>query len=305
MYRLVRRSNLVVAPTVSKDWNYVTGLGSDAITLDIRCASQDVLEMASIDWIPAAARVANRGGSEFFVGVEVCQIDENLQALMIPGVSGVVQWGVESSTEIVRLSEILTTIESDWRIPRDSLQIIPLLGTALAVWNVRNIIRSSSRILQEVLDELALCRDLEIMPHVEYDPLVYARGRIVIEATALNIQPVGAPHPLGTLTRDLSKGQILELGVRAKNLGLKGALFYDPLWVEPLNEAFSPTEQQVEYYREVREVFAEGIGRGTAAVPLRGRMVDVPVDEWAKDVLERSDQCMARDQQKRQATQKA
>ena len=199
----------------------------------------------------------------------------------------------------------MTSIECDWRIPRNSLQIIPLLGTALAIWKVREIMLASSRIMQVVLDELALCRDLDITPHAEYDPLVYARGRIVIEATALNIQPVGAPHPLGTLTRDLSKGQLLELGVRAKNLGLKGSLFYDPLWVEPLNEAFSPTEQQVAYYREVREVFAEGIVRGTAAVPLRGRMVDVPVDEWAKDVLERSDQCMARDQQKRQAIQKA
>ena len=305
MYRLVRRSNLVVAPTVSKDWNYVRGLGPDAITLDIRDASEDVLKRASIDWIPVAARIANLGGSEFFVGIEVRQIDENLQALIRPGVSGVVQWGVESSTDIDRLSELLTSIECDWRIPRNSLQIIPLLGTALAIWKVREIMLASSRIMQVVLDELALCRDLDITPHAEYDPLVYARGRIVIEATALNIQPVGAPHPLGTLTRDLSKGQLLELGVRAKNLGLKGSLFYDPLWVEPLNEAFSPTEQQVAYYREVREVFAEGIVRGTAAVPLRGRMVDVPVDEWAKDVLERSDQCMARDQQKRQAIQKA
>jgi len=304
VYRLVRRSNLVVAPTVSKDWNYVSEPGADAITLDIRYARQDGLERASIDWIPAAARVANRGGSEFFVGIEVCQIDENLQALVRPGVSGVLQWGVESSNEIARLSGILTTIESDWGIPRNSLQIIPSLGTALAVWNVRNIIRSSSRIMQVVLDELALCRDLDIIPHAEYDPLVYARGRVVVEATALNIQPVAAPHPLGTLTRDISKSQLFELGVRAKNLGLKGALFYDPLWVDTLNEAFSPTGQQVEYYREVREVFAKGIAQGTAAVPLRGRMIDVPVDEWAKDVLDRSEQCMARDQEKRQAIQK-
>ena len=43
--------------------------------------------------------------------------------------------------------------------------------------------------------------------------------------------------------------------------------------------------EQVAYYTRVREVFAEGVARGTAAVPLDGKMVDVPVDEWAKVVL--------------------
>jgi hypothetical protein len=40
-------------------------------------------------------------------------------------------------------------------------------------------------------------------------------------------------------------------------------------------------------------------------VPLDGKMIDVPVDEWAKVVLHLAALCQARDEAKRQALQHA
>jgi citrate lyase subunit beta/citryl-CoA lyase len=91
----------------------------------------------------------------------------------------------------------------------------------------------------------------------------------------------------------------------ARNLGFKGTICPHPSWVEPVNIAFSPTSEQVAYYTRVREVFAEGVARGTAAVPLDGKMIDVPVDEWAKAVLHLAALCQARDQEKHRALQRA
>lgn len=53
--------------------------------------------------------------------------------------------------------------------------------------------------------------------------------------------------------------------------------------------------------KRVREAFAAGVAAGTAAVPLEGRMIDVPVDEWAFVVLAMSEACAARDAEKRSA----
>jgi citrate lyase subunit beta / citryl-CoA lyase len=91
------------------------------------------------------------------------------------------------------------------------------------------------------------------------------------------------------------------MATMARNLGFKGALCPHPSWIEPVNAAFSPTAEQVAYYTKVREVFAEGVARGTAAVPLDGKMIDVPVDEWAKVVLHLAALCQARDEAKQQA----
>jgi citrate lyase subunit beta / citryl-CoA lyase len=97
----------------------------------------------------------------------------------------------------------------------------------------------------------------------------------------------------------------LELATMAKNLGFKGAICPHPSWIEPVNVAFSPTSEEVAYYTKVRQVFADGVARGTAAVPLDGKMIDVPVDEWAKVVLALAAVCRARDLEKQRALQQA
>ena len=94
---------------------------------------------------------------------------------------------------------------------------------------------------------------------------------------------------------------MLKAATDSKNLGFKGVLCPDASWVAPVNQALTPTESQVEYYAQVREVFAQGVAAGTAAVPFAGRMIDVPVDEWAKVVLETAEACRLRDRQKQDA----
>jgi len=91
--------------------------------------------------------------------------------------------------------------------------------------------------------------------------------------------------------------------VKGKNLGMKGVLCPHPDWVAPVNAAYTPTPELVTYNKRVREAFAAGVAAGTAAVPLDGRMIDVPVDEWAIVVLATADACAARDAEKLAALQ--
>ena len=127
----------------------------------------------------------------------------------------------------------------------------------------------------------------------------------VIEAIAAGVQPIGMAFPLSLTPRLLPEKDLLCLATMARNLGFKGAICPHPSWIKPVNAAFSPTAEQVGYYTKVREVFAEGVARGTAAVPLDGKMIDVPVDEWAKVVLHLAALCQARDEMKQQALQRA
>ena len=218
-----------------------------------------------------------------------------------PGLTGIVLPGVESAAEVAAASEILGTAERRRGIVPGSLQLLLLLESAQGVWHVREILRASSRITQVGLDESDLSAALGITPLPDYDPYVYARGRVAIEATAAGVQPVGIVHPMGTQPRVLSAEEMQKIATDAKNMGFKGVICPHPSWVQPVNAAFTPTESQVDYYRQVRQVFAQAIAAGTAAVPFHGRMIDVPVDEWAKVVLEMAAACAARDVQKSSA----
>ena len=298
---LVRRTNLLVSLRSLEGVDRVWRLGADAVTLDLREMADDGLSQQARKWIRISIGFAAYGGAEVLVGVGKEDVDRRLEAGVWPGIAGVVLYDVDSAGDVERLLPLLESMEANRGLSRGALELIPMLGTAAGVWNVREIVDSSDRVRQTVLDEAALCEDMGIVPQSDYDALVYARGRVVVEAIAAGVQPLDLPHPVSTLSPTLSEGEIREEGVRARNLGFKGALFPQQDWVGPLNAAFSPTDEQVSYYTEVRRVFAEGVARGTAAVPFQGRMIDVPVDEWAKDVLRRAVSCRERDRRKREA----
>ena len=298
---LVRRTNLLVSLRSLEGVDRVWRLGADAVTLDLREMADDGLSQQARKWIRISIGFAAYGGAEVLVGVGKEDVDRRLEAGVWPGIAGVVLYDVDSAGDMERLLPLLESMEANRGLSRGALELIPVLGTAAGVWNVREIVDSSDRVRQTVLDEAALCEDMGIVPQADYDALVYARGRVVVEAIAAGVQPLDLPHPVSTLSPELAEDEVFEEGVRARNLGFKGALFPQQDWVGPLNAAFSPTDEQASYYTEVRRVFAEGVARGTAAVPFQGRMIDVPVDEWAKDVLRRAVSCRERDRRKREA----
>ena len=130
------------------------------------------------------------------------------------------------------------------------------------------------------------------------DPFEYARGRIVVESIAAKVMPVGIAYPLSVFPEGTTDVVVHTHAVKGKNLGMKGVLCADPSWIAPVNRAFTPTPELVNYNKRVREAFAAGVAAGTAAVPLDGRMIDVPVDEWAIVVLETAEACASRDAEK-------
>jgi citrate lyase subunit beta/citryl-CoA lyase len=291
---LIRRSNLLVsigdAQAVAEAWRRE----ADAVTLLLDGVAPSRAELAE------AVAAAARGGAEVFVRAS----SDALDAAIVPGLRGVVLRSVNSADDVKRAAEIATRLEGE----RDAagLTFIVLIESARAVWDIRSILHASPRISQAVLVERALASDLGIEIDPAIDPFEYARGRVAFEATAAKIGAVGMAYPTSVLEpADASEDDIHAAAAKARNSGMKGVLCPHPEWVAPVNRAFTPTPELVDYNRRVREAFAAGIAAGTAAVPLDGRMIDVPVDEWAIVVLATAEACAARDAQKRAALERA
>ena len=292
---------ITVQRFVERAWRY----NADAITLDLEDGVPPARKGEVRSRLKEAIALAGRGAAEVFVRVNKPYLQADLAAAAWPGLTGVILPKVESDAEVAEAAQILTDLERQRGIEVGSLELIVLLESALGVWHIRDIVTASPRVTQVGLGESDLCRHLGITATAEEDPLVYARGRVVIEGIAAGVQPIGMAFPLSLVPRLLPEKDLLHLATVARNLGFKGAICPHPSWIEPVNAAFSPTAEQVSYYTKVREVFAEGVARGTAAVPLDGKMIDVPVDEWAKVVLHLAALCQARDEVKQQALQRA
>jgi citrate lyase subunit beta / citryl-CoA lyase len=285
---------------VEQAWRH----NADAVTLDLEDGVPQAHKSAVRSRLKEAIAIAGRGGAEVFVRVNKPFLAADLAAAVWPSLTGVMLPKVESGAEVAEAATLLTDLERQRGIAVGTLELIVLLESAMGVWNVRDIVTASPRVTQVGLGESDLCRNLGITPTEAEDPFVYARGRVVIEGIAAGVQPIGMAFPLSLTPRLLPEKDLRGLATVARNLGFKGAICPHPSWIAPVNVAFSPTAEQAAYYTKVREVFAEGVARGTAAVPLDGKMIDVPVDEWAKVVLHLAALCQARDEAKQRARQR-
>ena len=302
---LVRRSNLMVPATQLHLIRWAWNRNADAVTIDLQDGiPSDALETARKS-LKSALRQVGKAGAEVFVRVNAAYVYADSAAAMCRELAGIILPGAESEQQIADADAILTELERHHGAEPGSTEIIPSLETAAGVWHVREIITASPRIRQVCIDEAELAASLGIVQSADPDPFVYARGRLCIEATAAGVQPIAVADPMGLGTDNLSRDDLVKIATNARNLGFKGMVCGHPVWVKPVNDAYTPTESLVDYYTQVREVFAQALAAGTAAAPFAGRMIDVPVDEWAKDVLAMSAACAARDAEKRAALKKA
>ena len=302
---LVRRSNLIIPATQLRMIRWAWNRNADAITIDL----QDGIPVAALETARETLRSAvaqvGKGGAEGFVRVNAAYVYADTAAAMCRSLRGIVLPGAESEQHIADAEAILTELERHNGVELGRTEIIPSIETAAGVWHVREIITASPRIRQVCIDEAELAASLGIVQGDDPDPFVYARGRLCIEATAAGVQPIAVADPMGLGTENLSQDDLVEIATNARNLGFKGMVCSHPAWVNPVNDAYTPSESQIDYYTQVREVFAQALAAGTAAAPFAGRMIDVPVDEWAKDVLAMSAACAVRDAEKQAALKKA
>ncbi len=121
---------------------------------------------------------------------------------------------------------------------------------------------------------------LELGAEPRWEPLLYARSRVVHAAAVNRIPAYDMP------SRDYRDVEPLrEEARRARALGLAGKTAIHPAQIPVIHEAFAPSREEVERARAVVEADR---GAGGGAVGVAGRMVDRPVVEAARRVLERA-----------------
>ncbi len=307
MKPFVRRSHLIADPldaqAVSQSWQ----LGADAIILDLTAADTHADRRDARAALEEATFTASLGGAEVFARVNRIGARADIDAAIRPGISGIV-CAADDGGDVAAIDAQFAELETRRGIEDGSLQIIALLDSAAGVWNIRRIVQASARVSSVGIDEPSLCAQMGIEPNEALDAFEYAKGRVVIESRAWGAQPIGLAHPCGMLPgAAASDDDRRRLALRSKNLGFAGAICPNETWVSACNAAFAPDPSRLDFYRETRRLFAEGVARGTAAIPYPGTtmMIDVPVDENARVNLELWELCETREAQKAAAVKAA
>ncbi|WP_062429897.1 HpcH/HpaI aldolase/citrate lyase family protein [Herbidospora daliensis] len=149
----------------------------------------------------------------------------------------------------------------------------PLIETAAGLFNVREICAAPG-VVRPAFGGVDLAAQLGVSPD-DRTALLHARSVLVLAAAA-----AGTAAPLDGVTTDLtSDDRVREDAQHAAALGFGGKLCVHPRQVGPVLAAFTPSEEDLAWAREVLAASTGGVG------VVGGRMVDKPVVDRARRLL--------------------
>ena len=164
-----------------------------------------------------------------------------------------------------------------------NLKIIGLIETAFGLEMSFDILRQSKKVVGVLLGAEDLTLDLGAIRTKESREIRYARSRIIAVSKALGIQAIDTPF---TDTDDIEGLKIDTLD--AKALGMTGKSLISPRHVDPVNDIFSPSEEEINHSLRVVEGVVEANKQGKGAFSLDGKMVDAPIIKRALNLLKLS-----------------
>lgn len=284
-----------IAPDIRRTWLF--GPGADPKVHDAMFASgADVLILDLEDFTPPTRRDEARGLLASFVegcrstgrmaAIRVNHLERegqiDLAAAMATGPDIVVYPMADSATQMHALDAAMAHLESALGIEPGSIEILPCCETALGVVDVRAIAAGSPRIRCALLGAEDLANDICAERSPEAFELDHARRRFILECRAANVEPIDAPYTYSDID-----GAIRETRA-SRRLGYRSKALVRPDHARPLNNALSPSLEELRRAQAIVENFDAARARGEDRALVDGLWVEVPTYRSAMRLIERA-----------------
>lgn len=185
-----------------------------------------------------------------------------------------------SAADIQEADTYITETEKRLGLAAGAVGLVALIETALGVENAFAIASASPRVAALFLGAEDLTADLRCKRTKEGREIEYARTRLVTAARAAGVDVYDTPFT------DVNDDEGIETDAAlAKALGFTGKASISPRHVETINRVFSPSQAEIDYAYEVMETIRLAKEQGKGAVALRGKMIDAPIVERARQTI--------------------
>ena len=179
---------------------------------------------------------------------------------------------VNSAQDVLTLDAAIAEIEKRSGLDVGTVKLIPLIETAQGLENAAAIAAACPRVAAIFLGAEDLTDDLRCPRTKEGTEIFYARSRMVSAARAAGIDVYDTPFT------DVNDDEgIVRDAQFARSMGFTGKACISPRHVRAVNEAFSPTQKEIDYAYEVLEAIRQAKEQGRGAISLHGKMIDKPI----------------------------
>jgi citrate lyase subunit beta / citryl-CoA lyase len=288
----VWRSLLFVPVTQRRFVEGAARRGADAIILDLEDSVAASEKERARGLVPEAAEIVSRGGADVVVRINrpLRLAVRDIEAAIGPRILALALPKVDSAAHVRLLAEIVDEVEAERGVARRTTRFIAMVETAAAFFRIADIARAHPRLCALTLGAEDFAVSAGILPEAE--GLFMPKQMAVFAARAAGIVPLGF---VGTVAEFHDLDGFRQTIRRSRRLGFIGASVIHPSQVPILNEEFRASPEELDHARRVVATYDEALAAGVGAVTVDGKMIDVPVVERARLLLEREAAIAARE----------
>lgn len=254
--------------------------GADALILDLEDSVPFAQKQSARACVVDHWASLRNGPADLFVRIngDLLEAALDLDAIVHPGLRGIYVAKAKGKSMLSWLSDAISRLETERGVRPGSVGIVPLLEDPHAVENAFEIARSPRVVALSLgSEDYATACQMEPTP----DALSFARQRLVAAARAAGVAPIGLLDSVARLKFD----DILDLARRSRAFGFAGATAIHPDAVQALNTGFAPSDAEVHWANEVLRTLTLASQSGRGAARLGDRMVDEPMAQRARTIL--------------------
>lgn len=203
---------------------------------------------------------------------------EDVSSAIEAGFAGIVLPKSGCREDVLAADELLNSAGAR----ADGMEIMPLIETARGVLNAREIASCCARVKRVCFGLLDFLLDMGGIQTPEGHEADFPRAYISLASVA-----AGLEGPVDTVYSDYNNLEGLRAdSEKARAIGYSGKLLIHPAQIETVNAVFSPSREEIDAAKEIKNRFELALAEGRAAIKLNGKMVDMPVYLRAKRTLE-------------------
>ncbi|MCW2529078.1 MAG: CoA ester lyase [Pseudonocardiales bacterium] len=279
--------SLLFVPAHKPNWAAkALAAGADAIVLDLEdsvpLAEKAAARETAADTIGRLRKESEKVGLFVRVNPQGTGLTgADLEATVVPGLTGVFTPKVDSERDIFRYDALVEHFEA--RNGVSGLEYIVPIETVAGIQNCREMALASPRV-GAMIGPSAEHADIARAVGYEWTPggleALYLRSRILLACREAEI------HPLTALWEHLDDlDGLRKFADNGRGLGFRGMIAIHPSHVPIVNAAFSPTAADLEFYEGLCNAYLEAAKTGQGALRYRGMHIDKAHYDKAVDWL--------------------
>ncbi|GEP60886.1 HpcH/HpaI aldolase/citrate lyase family protein [Reyranella soli] len=282
----VWRSILYVPGNVPKFIDKAHERGADCILVDLEDSVTVAEKPTARAMLPETMKKVVRGGADVAVRINrpMRLAIPDIEAAVRPGLAALFITKTEGVQHLRLLDEAVSELERERGMPVGSVGFGAMIEHPRALAELNDIAERGPRVIAMMLGGEDFALETGSIPSDE--SLELPKRLVAFAAQAHGVAMIGI---LGTVADYSDPAAYKKSAERAQRFGFSGGTCVHPGLVQALNEAFTPSAEDVAYARKLIAADEKAAAEGRGSFTVDGKMIDIPVIDRARRLIARYD----------------